>query len=346
MRETMGSLVPHFPWASKMAGELHDNAEQRAFTPAGAESSHLVVSNAEMATFQGVQQGGGVSVADREQALFGNGFDFGQAGNIYGGKDTLAWDPKQAYGDVRQGGLRTDVVRVMAPGITDRAVFPYRGFEDQHLAECTKANPEAWNQAFDSYPNLRQFLSDQDGPKLMQALVRNELHHYDPGDIAGDKQARSGKGNDAETLGYAQITPIGLRAFEQRYPQLKEFLESKGYSGPGHEAKALEDPSCVPMIVGAKLQSIADHYQSSRDKITGAASVSVNARTLAYGYNADVYYNPKSSANPDFHANIFPKAKEIEHLRGYDKAFPTSDERVLSKSAHVQNVESQLKLLR
>ena len=97
MRETMGSLIPASTLGKQMAGELHDNAEAKAFTPAGVESSRLVVSNGEMAAFQGVQQGGGVSVADREQAMFGNGFDFNQTGNIYGGQrgDLLAWRPGQ-----------------------------------------------------------------------------------------------------------------------------------------------------------------------------------------------------------------------------------------------------------
>lgn len=321
-----------------MAGELHDNAEKQTLAPVGVQGDAASLSQNTQTLFTPLS---GISAATEPASL-----DFGSPADIYSNNDTLAWDPKQAYGDVRQNGLGTDVVRMMAPGVTDRAIFPYRGFEDQHLAECTKANPQAWNQAFDSYPNFRQFLSDQEGPKLMQALVRNELHHYDPGDIRGDKQAQSGKVNDSETLGYAQITPVGLRSFEQKYPQLKAFLEAKGYSGPGHEAKALEDPACVPMIVGAKLQSIADLYQSTHDKITGAPSISINARTLAYGYNADVYYNPKDTTNPDFHANVFPKAREFEHLRGYEKAFPTSDERVLSRSAHVQNVEAQLKTLR
>lgn len=252
---------------------------------------------------------------------------------------------RQGYQGFRNQALSREVVRVMAPGVTDRLIFPYRGFEDKYLAECTKYNPHAWSQAYNSFPALHQFLSDKEATRLMQALVRNELHHYDPGDIAGDKNASDGQAKDSETLGYAQITPLGLRTFEQNYPQLKAFLTAKGYIGSAHEQKALEDPSCVPMIVGAKLQSIADFFKISHDKITGVLSVPVTAKTLAYAYNADVYYNPNNSKNPDFHANTLPKAKEAEHLRGYEKAYPTGDLRVLSKSVHVQNVESQYKFL-
>jgi hypothetical protein len=31
------------------------------------------------------------------------------------------------------------------------------------------------------------------------------------------------------------------------------------------------------------------------------------------------------ASNPDFYANVVPKAKGLEHLRGYDKAYPTSE---------------------
>lgn len=257
----------------------------------------------------------------------------------------LADKVRQGYQGFRNQALRTEVVRMMAPGVTDRLIFPYRGFEDEYLAACTKDNPQAWIQAFNSFPELHQFLSYKEGAKLMQALVRNELHHYDPGDIAGDRNASEGQANDSETLGYAQITPLGLRSFELQYPQLKAFLTAKGYIGSGHEQKALEDPSCVPMIVGAKLQSIADFYKKSHDKITGAPNVPITAKTLAYAYNADVYYNPNNSKLPDFHANVLPKAKDAEKLRGYEKAYPTGDLRVLSKSVHVQNIESQYKFL-
>lgn len=79
-----------------MGGELHDNAEARAFAPTCVESSHLAISNSEMAAFQ-ERQNGGASVADREQAMFANGFNFALSGNIYGraGTDPLAYNPSR-----------------------------------------------------------------------------------------------------------------------------------------------------------------------------------------------------------------------------------------------------------
>jgi len=66
---------------------------------------------------------------------------------------------RQGYQGFRNQALRTEVVRMMAPGVTDRLIFPYRGFEDEYLAACTKDNPQAWIQAFNSFPELHQFLS-------------------------------------------------------------------------------------------------------------------------------------------------------------------------------------------
>jgi hypothetical protein len=248
--------------------------------------------------------------------------------------------------NLRDHALGTDIVRVALPnGAGDRAVFPYRGAEDDRLNDCTKENPQAWNNAFESFPRMKQYLSNQDATSLMKALVRNEIHNYGVQDALADGMAKHGHVNQTETLGYAQITPAGLKQFETQYPQLQEFMTSKGYSDPNAEANALRDPSCVPMIVAAKLQSEIDTLTETQDKFHPSQPVEINLRTLAYTYNADVYYNPKTPGSPDFHANVVPKAKELERLRGYDKAYPTSDERVLSQSQHVKNVEEQMRLL-
>ncbi len=257
----------------------------------------------------------------------------------------IARDLKQDYHGLRNIGLGADVVRMTSPG-SDRLVFPYRGTEDARLAECTKTNPQAWNDAFHAFPELGKYLSEQDGSKLMRALVRNELHNYDVKDRMGGNKSNHGQVPFDETLGYSQISVDGVKMFELQYPKLKEFLECKGYTGKNHEAQALQDPTCTPMIVAAKLQTEVDALKNSHDKLHSVKPISITWRTLAYTYNSDVYYNPKSSTNPDIHANVIPKAKELEHLRGYEKAYPTSDERVLNKSEHLKNVEQQLAFLR
>ena len=222
-------------------------------------------------------------------------------------------------------------------------IFPYRGLEDAKLAECTKENPRAWDDAARAFPQLTDHLSISQLVPLMKGLVRNEIHYYDEADIKDDNAAKQGKSSGVGTLGYSQISIEGVQKFEQKYPQLKSFLESKGYSGPGHEGKALEDPSCVPMIVAAKLAQIADLYSVSSDKLTLSKKIEITPQSLAYGYNADVYYNPRNHDDPDFHSFTIPKAKELEQLRGYEKAYPTSDERALRKSAHLRHVEQQIR---
>jgi len=224
-------------------------------------------------------------------------------------------------------------------------IFPYRGLEDAKLAECTKENPRAWDEAASAFPQLTDHLSISQLVPLVKGIVRNEIHYYDQKDIDDDTIVKQGKGSSSGTLGYSQITPKGVHDFEQKYPQLKNFLESKGYSGPGHEGRALVDPSCVPMIVAAKLADLAEQYRNSNDKLNPQRKVEITPRSLAYGYNADVYFNPNNREKPDFHSLSIPKAKEIESLRGYVKAYPTSDERVLEASAHLRHVEQQFKRL-
>ena len=100
----------------------------------------------------------------------------------------IAHDFKQDYQGLRNLGLGTDVVRMTSPG-SDRLIFPYRGTEDSHLAECTIANPAAWSEAFQAFPELVKYLSAETASKLMKALVRNELHNYDVKDRMGDEKS-------------------------------------------------------------------------------------------------------------------------------------------------------------
>lgn len=247
-------------------------------------------------------------------------------------ENTVAW------------GEDTLIPRITVPS-TDRLFFPYRGQEDQRLAECTKENPGAWTDAFNAYPKLQQYMSSEQAYKLMKALVRNELHWFDVKDKGGDKKAKDGNPDLAETLGYSQITPNGVSEFETgiingqkaREPdqKLTEFLKEKGHSGNGHEARALEDPSCVPMIIAAKLNTLVDLYEKS--------GTAINYRTLAYGYNADVYYNPNNPTK--FHSLSIPGAAMVESQMGNKKTFPTDSDNALNASNHLKNIEEQMKLI-
>lgn len=255
-----------------------------------------------------------------------------------------AWDAKDAYSGVRRDALGRDILRVMGSGVGDRAIFPYRGQEERLLSLCAKENPRAWNDAVEAFPGLGRYLTERDATLLMKALVRNELHNYDVRDSLGDAAAKYGLASSGETLGFAQITPLGVSRFWSAYPQLEKFLSDKGY-GETNAADALRDPKCTPMIVAAKLQSEIDELTSTKDKLHPDRPVTINWRTLAYTYNPDVYFDPKAPKNADFHASIVPGAKDLEKLRGYEKAYPTSDQRVLKQSQHLKNVEEQMSLL-
>jgi len=241
---------------------------------------------------------------------------------------------------------------VYVPRYFERRMFPLRGQESELLLECTRTDPRAWEQAFEAFPDLKNKygLSEVETTQMMKAIVRNELHWYDEDDKKQDITAGKGKTEWTKTIGYAQITPTGIAEFAKAYPELKAFFEKRGYKGEGHEAKALLDPECVPMIVAAKFLSLCQHYESTTDKLPSnyvEKGTKINPRTLAYGYNADVYYNPNNSKNPDFHANTSPiGAKDIEKLKGCVKAFPTASAKALNASQHLKNVENQLKVIR
>lgn len=66
-------------------------------------------------------------------------------------------------------------------------VFPYRGLEDSKLTECTKENPRAWDDAISAIPVLSKVGITADH---LRAIVRNELHWYDPGDIDSDNKVK------------------------------------------------------------------------------------------------------------------------------------------------------------
>lgn len=217
---------------------------------------------------------------------------------------------------------------------------PLQGYEDALLSESTRHDREAWDKAMLQFPELHRH--DNLGPLLLQAYVRNELEHYDRFDRAEDFAVAAGKNLDDKTLGMSQITPIGVRKFETQFPQLKKFLESKGYSGPGHEAKALLDPECIPMIVAAKTATIVSQYEKHK--------VPIDNNTVAYGFNADVYSWPADQKHPEkgrtyqslYGADVY--VAQLQH-EGFKKEMEPKSQEGLSASQHVANVQRHLTYL-
>lgn len=224
-----------------MAGELHDNAEAKSITQSGAESSRLVVTNGDMATFQG-QQRGGVSVTDREHAMFANGgLDFGQAGNIYattetGGKTIRIGDKDYPAEDVtsrdwgaalKKGWDRTvqsaqnpDLIHWENPPEGGDQFYPRRGREDEFIDydACAKANT--------AFPGLAKYIGDgpdKVDPDLIAATIRNEQYWFDNRKDAGPENYAQKHGNwpfnQDESLGPAQMQVQNMEHLAAAYPK-------------------------------------------------------------------------------------------------------------------------------
>jgi len=269
--------------------------------------------------------------------------DFGNA-NIYGDNSTkLAQDlqfpimpnlvpsPEQVSITKETTIMAAEIASKLGTALSKD--HPLAGQEEALMNATTANDPKAWENAAASFPQLGNISTG-----LMKAYVRNELAFYGPDDLGQDIAARGGIDPNFHhfTLGMAQITSIGVKEFEHRYPQLKQFLESKGY-GPGHEAQALLDPECVPMIVAAKTASIIDDLR--KHGIEHPTS-----EQIAYEYNPDVYSHSEGGHRE--YKTIYgdlkiAMSKALHHDQ--KKEYYPNDPNVLTNSEHVHNVMSWLR---
>ncbi len=140
--------------------------------------------------------------------LFGNGFSFEQSANPYGKNDVVSWNPTEQYQDTRNP-ASIDIMRVAGPLVEDH---PFRGRE---LGTIARDIPEEkFQQAYSAFPEIKRALSLEGGVRLIKAIIANELNNYGPDDVIQDKLAKltGGIGESGMTLGYSQITPVGVRA--------------------------------------------------------------------------------------------------------------------------------------
>ncbi len=235
----------------------------------------------------------------------------------------------------------------------DREQFPLQGKEFTHLSRCSQASSKAWKNAYHAYLKLKANLAYKDAVVLMKALVLNELQFYRGKNLKRDEAAarRHIPNSSLECLGYSQMSPKtvfeleqGLSGGKKVRPEataLTTFLSDRGLTGEGHEASALLDPDCVPMLVGAKIESLIDLYERSVDKFS-AKPLRIDIRTLAYGYKPDVFYNPKDPGNPNFHPVTSAEQALSERLKGFELLFPCSQENILVQSKNLKNVERWL----
>lgn len=216
---------------------------------------------------------------------------------------------------------------------------PLKDRENEIMADTTKGNPTAWEDAKDAFPQLK------DVPiRIMKAYTRNEIVNYNRFDLKDDIDAAKGeplavpgRPADQATLGISQITEKGVREFEERYPKFKEFLESKGYTGPGHEKAALLDPECAPMIVAAKTTSIIEDMQKH-----GIEKPSLEQ--IAYAYNPDVYSYSDSNGGERIYKTMHQPERDLSKMIHPDqrKEYYAKGLRVIRASEHVRNVMNHL----
>lgn len=204
---------------------------------------------------------------------------------------------------------------------TEGFVFPYRGKEAEKLAECTKAEPKAFLTAAAMYKDLSRHLW---APRLLRQLIGNEIYYYDPIDIERDKNARENiiKSN-SQTFGYPQVSINAVKLYVLEFPILRQYFERKKHQGADYEIRALLDPECAAMIAAA----VCEHHLKlwkDQDNEDGVP-IPINEKTLAYGYNPDVY-----DVNGTLETSPVP-------IYGARKILMPS-ERVISTSKHVKKV--------
>lgn len=298
----------------------YENFESKAFTPSRVESPALAVSNAEMSAFYSSSRGN-MSVTDREQALFGNGFSFGDVSNLYGSDEVIAQgfnlpNPKEWF--------KTEVEH------------KYRGKEQATMDEQIPA--KNWVDAYSAFPELAQ-LGEKNATKLMKAIIANELEHYDPLDLGEDAAAKTGHGGafHSRSVGFAQITADGIRDMARQLDAQLEHheraanpLERFKNLNNDQLTKALVNPANAPLLIAAHIA--LDLKTLNRHQNEFAAT----PETLGYFYNADRAYAKSDKAHAHLLTKEEAQAKQIPN----DIAWPT--EYVLQHSEHAANIRRWL----
>jgi hypothetical protein len=327
------------PPAGTPITEKSDNAVQQRLQQREALSAYRLTKDPNNAF--SIDMGNGAEVKDKRPLLSSESGSSGLAGmaaemgaseskvqDIIKGNVWLAQSPSDSNAmqhKVHDGEQIADKSKEPEFGIRSG---PFKGKEKEELAKTTAADKQSWEHAHDAFPQLANV-----PPNLMKAYTLNEIKFYHTDDQIQDQLAKNGI-DGGWTLGIAQITTKGVREFEAKYPQLKEFLLKHGY-GPGQEMKALLDPACVPMIVAAKTASIIEDLNRHHIPIT--------TETVAYGYNPDVYSYSKPGGGRTYVA-LYGRHVEESHKNHPDqkKEYYSNKPEVIHASKHIKNVLSCL----
>lgn len=177
---------------------------------------------------------------------------------------------------------------------------------------------------------------------LIPGIILNEIKHYKPG--VDDKQALAVefglKLQPRESVGPAQMRVrniLGLieardeKTGDHHYPQLQLFKDAP--------LKAALKPENVPYFVAAYIVNEAGKIDKY-NKIHRAVVVPINAESLAYRYNPDVFIDDHGTKRC-----MEPSEKVSQKLTG-SPAFqecPWPMRGIVEKSNHVRNVKASMK---
>lgn len=177
---------------------------------------------------------------------------------------------------------------------------------------------------------------------LIPGIILNEIKHYKP--VIDDRQAFAAehgiKLGPQDSIGPAQMQVKNIEELvhardrktgEYLYPQLQPFKDEP--------LKAALDPSKAPYFVAAYLlNEVAkiDRY----NEIHRATVVPINADTLAYRYNYDVFIDDHGAKR-----SLEPSEKLLRKVTGMTsfEPCPWPMRGIVEKSNHVRNVKEAMK---
>ncbi|MBZ0188315.1 MAG: hypothetical protein K8F91_18845 [Candidatus Obscuribacterales bacterium] len=200
---------------------------------------------------------------------------------------------------------------------------PHRGRELERMSVIPE---ESWHQAYEAFPELKDIgqVNQQDGIRLMKAILANELDHYGPVDSAEDIITQASKGTllQDKTIGWAQISVNGVRNYARELQQemesgKRESIPLSRYLQMTEEQimQSLNDPKELPMLIAANVAHNVRMYQRH--------GYEPSLNNLGYGFNPD---RPRTDGKP---------GKSL---------LPSDDE--LAKSEHAHNVMRWFKKVR
>jgi hypothetical protein len=192
----------------------------------------------------------------------------------------------------------------------------------------TPLNLDACEKAYNAF-GLGQMNLPHD---LVPGLIWNELLHRKPEDAAQEARVTKGEAQDPTTsIGPGQIQIRNIQMLAEKYPQLKQF---------GDPVKAAMEPATAPFFVAAYVANEVEGinlYNQQHSKEPGFKPIPINADTLAYRYNPDVYSDDKGQ-----YRSLEPWEKTyrkvIGPLPGHLKGCPYPSPEVLQHSHHLQKV--------